>query len=61
MSKRNERQQAVPEVVMPSNVREMGITDERSRRRYTVRRTEKSGGLVMNAADRAVDRSPWKQ
>ena len=58
MNEPREQQKRVPEVVLFSHVPEMRIVDERSRKGYTVRRTKKSGGLVMNAADRSMDRPP---
>ena len=56
MNGKIDSQQKVPQVTMASDVPEMGILDERSRKRYTVRRAKKSGGLVMNAADQPMDR-----
>ena len=61
MNEPREQKNRVPEVVMPSDVSEMRVKDAFSHKRYTVRRTKKSGGLVMNAADRSVDRLPWQQ
>ncbi|MDA8377077.1 MAG: hypothetical protein M0Z50_08470 [Planctomycetia bacterium] len=61
MNEPREQKNRVPEVVMPSDVSEMRVKDACSQKRYTVRRTKKSGGLVMNAADRSVDRLPWQQ
>lgn len=51
MTSKKDLLRRVPRVIMPKDAREMGIVDEQSQRRYTVRRTKKSGGLVMNAAD----------
>ena len=61
MSDQVDSQRKVPQVTMASDVAEMGIVDERSRKRYTVRRSKKSGGLVMNAADRPTGDPPWKK
>lgn len=56
MNGKVDSQRKIPQVTMASDVAEMGILDETSRKRYTVRRSKKSGGLVMNAADRPMGR-----
>ncbi|MHB1768055.1 MAG: hypothetical protein ACYCUV_09425 [Phycisphaerae bacterium] len=56
MNNNADSQRRITQVTMASDVPEMGIVDERSRKRYTVRRAKKSGGLVMNAADGSVNR-----
>ena len=58
MNNNADSRRRITQVTMASDVSEMGIVDERSHKRYTVRRAKKSGGLVMNAADRLVNRPP---